>query len=281
MCEFCLKHGEGQKWYLQANNYSEDLLNDICRRKMIENFAADGEATAKNIEKMEKLPNAPKFIQALVRRLIPRKMKKRHYGQVVPIEDVEKIFGFVNSIARVACYCRHFTTGKEKRYCYGISMGPNGGKFGEIMRGIDASFMNGPDSPGVEMITKEQAVANFREHEKEGLCHTVWTFQTPFIGGLCNCDRADCLAMRCTVTHGIPVMFRAEFIAYADPDKCTGCRQCMRLCQFGAISYSASNKKVVIDKMKCYGCGICRSLCVKDAIRLEPRANDPVVAKIW
>jgi hypothetical protein len=183
MCEFCLKHGEGQKWYLQANNYSEDLLNDIRRRKMIENFAADGESTAKAIEKMNKLPNAPKFIQALVKRLIPRKMKKRHYGQVVPIEDVEKIFGFVNSIARVACYCRHFTVGKEKRYCYGISMGPNGGKFGELMRNIDTSFLTGPDAAGVEMITKEQVIASFREHEKEGLCHTVWTFQTPFIGG--------------------------------------------------------------------------------------------------
>jgi len=43
MCEFCLKHGEGQKWYLQAKNYSEDLLNDVRRRKMIENFAADSE----------------------------------------------------------------------------------------------------------------------------------------------------------------------------------------------------------------------------------------------
>ena len=243
MCEFCLKHGEGQKWYLQANNYSEDLLNDVRRRRMIESFAADGESTAKTIEKMNKLPNAPKFIQALVKRLIPRKMKKRHYGQVVPIEDIEKIFGFVNSIVRVACYCRHFTTGKEKRYCYGISMGPNGGKFGEIMRNVAPSFLTGPDSSGAEMITKEQAIANFHEHEKEGLCHTVWTFQTPFIGGICNCDRADCLAMRCTVTHDIPVMFRAEFIAYADPDKCIGCRQCMRLCQFGAYLTAHQIKK--------------------------------------
>jgi heterodisulfide reductase subunit A-like polyferredoxin len=76
-------------------------------------------------------------------------------------------------------------------------------------------------------------------------------------------------------------MFRAEFIADADPDKCTGCRQCMRLCQFGAISYSASNKKAVIDRMKCFGCGICRSACIKDAIRLEPRANVPAVANLW
>jgi len=281
MCEFCLKHGEGQKWYLQARNYSEDLLSDIRRRKMIEDFAANSQAVAGAIEKMDKLSKAPKFIQALVRRLIPRRMKKRHYGQVVPIEDVEKIFGFVNSIARVACYCRHFTIGKEKRYCYGISMGPNGGKFGEIMRGVDTSFLFGPDSAGVEMISKEQAIANFREHEKEGLCHTVWTFQTPFIGGICNCDRADCLAMRCTVTHNIPVMFRAEFVARIDNDKCIGCRQCMRLCQFGAISYSASNKKAVIDKSKCYGCGICRSVCNKNAISLEPRESDPVAARLW
>jgi ferredoxin len=149
------------------------------------------------------------------------------------------------------------------------------------MQGVDKSFMNGPDSVGAEIITKEQAIANFREYEKEGLCHTVWTFQTPFIGGLCNCDRADCLAMRCTVTHDIPMMFRAEFIAEANPDKCVGCRQCMKLCQFGAISYSASNKKAVIDKMKCYGCGICRSACMKDAIRLEPRASVPAVANLW
>jgi Pyruvate/2-oxoacid:ferredoxin oxidoreductase delta subunit len=281
MCEFCLKHGEGQKWYLQANNYSEDLLNDIRRRKMITNFAADGESTANSIERMEKFPNAPKFIQGLVRRLIPRKMKKQHYGQVVPIEDVEKIFGFVNSIVRVACFCRHFTVGKEKRYCYGISMGPNGGKFGELMRNVDTSFLTGPDSVGAETITKEQAIANFREHEKEGLCHSVWTFQTPFIGGICNCDRADCLAMRCTVTHGIPVMFRAEYIAEVNPDKCIGCRQCMKLCQFGAMSYSPSNKKVVIDRLKCYGCGVCRAACAKDAICLEPREKDPVAAKIW
>jgi hypothetical protein len=25
MCDVCHKHGEGKKWYLQANNYSQDL----------------------------------------------------------------------------------------------------------------------------------------------------------------------------------------------------------------------------------------------------------------
>jgi heterodisulfide reductase subunit A-like polyferredoxin len=120
-----------------------------------------------------------------------------------------------------------------------------------------------------------------REHDKEGLCHTVWTFHTPFMGGVCNCDRADCLAMRSTVTHRIPVMFRAEYVATVNPDQCTGCRQCMRVCQFGAISYSASNKKAVIDQRHCYGCGICRSVCPKDAVGLENRSDARVAANLW
>ena len=39
MCEFCLKHGEGEKWYLQAKNYSEDLLSDLRRLKFLEQLA--------------------------------------------------------------------------------------------------------------------------------------------------------------------------------------------------------------------------------------------------
>jgi heterodisulfide reductase subunit A-like polyferredoxin len=70
-------------------------------------------------------------------------------------------------------------------------------------------------------------------------------------------------------------------MAQVDPDACVGCRQCMRLCQFGAMSYSASNQKVSIDQRWCYGCGICRSACVKNAIRLHERASIPAAANRW
>ncbi len=32
MCDFCHKHGEGKKWYLEAKNYAEDLLSGLRRR---------------------------------------------------------------------------------------------------------------------------------------------------------------------------------------------------------------------------------------------------------
>ena len=42
-------------------------------------------------------------------------------------------------------------------------------------------------------------------------------------------------------------MFRAEYVASVHPDLCNGCRQCMRVCQFSAMGYSAASEKVVID----------------------------------
>jgi Pyruvate/2-oxoacid:ferredoxin oxidoreductase delta subunit len=281
MCEFCLKHGEGKKWYLHAQNYSDDLLSDVRRRRMIEEFFSHPGDLASDIDRLGKLQNAPAIIRNLVRRLAVRKMKREHYGQVVPIEEVEKIFGFVNSIVRVACICRHITLGEEQRYCYGISLSPGGGKMAEILMGLDGSFLTGPNTKGLEALSKDEALSAFRDHERDGLCHTVWTFRAPFIGGICNCDRSDCLAMRSTVTYDFPVMFRSEYLAEIDPDMCVGCRQCMRVCQFGAIVYSAATEKASIDQRRCYGCGICRSVCKADAIRLLERSEVPAASGLW
>ena len=280
MCEFCLKHGEGKKWYLEAKNYSEDLASDIKRREMIQGFFQHTDDIPKFVEKADKLQTMPKFVRDWIVYTITRKQKKMHYGQVVPIEDVEKIFQITNSIVRVACYCRYNTLGKEKRYCYGISLTPDTG-IAEIVKGLGDSFKTGPYTAGLEKLTAEEALEAFRKHEREGLCHTVWTFQTPFIGGLCNCDRSDCWAMRFTLSRNMPIMFRAEYVGQIEPDACNGCRACLHQCQFGALTWSASNKKAVIDQRWCYGCGICRAVCRPNAILLVERAQCPAAANLW
>ncbi len=150
----------------------------------------------------------------------------------------------------------------------------------EIVSGLGDSFLTGPNTAGLEKLTREEALEAFRKHEREGLCHTVWTFRTPFIGGLCNCDRSDCWAMRFTVSQDVPIMFRAEYVGQIEPDACNGCRHCIRQCQFGALSWSASNKKAVIDQRWCYGCGICRAVCKENAIALIPREQSSV-ANLW
>jgi Pyruvate/2-oxoacid:ferredoxin oxidoreductase delta subunit len=281
MCEFCHKHGEGKKWYLQAKNYSDDLLSDVQRRRFIEHFATQDADLISVSASLNRFDKAPPLIKAMVRRSATRRQKRDHFGQVVPIEEIEQIFGFLNSIVRVACICRKITLGKEKRYCFGISLSPDGGEFARILRDLPNSYASGPNTIGLERMTREEAIAAFRQYDREGLCHSVWTFRTPFIAGICNCDRADCLAMKSTVSHGLPVMFRAEWVGEIDPDLCAGCRVCQQSCQFGAISYSPSTEKSVIDQHWCYGCGVCRAACKKDAIKLRPRSEVPAAAGIW
>jgi len=284
MCEFCAQHGEGQKWYLQAKNYSADLLSDARRRNFYTESGWNDPATLRGQSAtldadLDRLNRAPSFVRAVVRWQIVRSGKRRHYGQVVPIEDVEQIFGFVNSIVRMACICRHAAGRREQRYCYGVSISPGASFIEETTR--QAGYLYGPDNGGLETLTREEALDAFREHERESLCHSVWTFITPFIGGVCNCDRADCLSMRATVNHGLPMMFRAEYVAAVDPDQCNGCRACMRGCQFGALGFSAAQKKATVESRQCFGCGVCRAFCPQDAIALHDRTSVPAAARLW
>jgi ferredoxin len=284
MCDFCHQHGEGRKWYLNAKNYAEDLLSDARRRRFLEQFNNAPQEKLFSVfegfdSRMDRLNQMPGIVRRLLSWRATNRQKKNHYGQVVPIEDIERIFEFVNSLVRINCICRYATLRSEQRYCYAVSMVPDGGQMGEMIRG--SSLLNGPGSMGLETLTKEEALAAFRDHEKESLCHTVWTFVTPFIGGICNCDRAECGAMRSTVTHKLPMMFRAEYVADVDSDSCNGCRACMRACQFGAINYSAALRKAFIQPRDCYGCGVCRAHCTKDAIRLQDRRNLAATANLW
>jgi len=282
MCEFCHKHGEGKIWYLNSRLYAEDLLSDLERRRFIKDFFADPEHLNSSEAKLKTLKKAPAFVKAAVTPVMVNRQKKTHYGQVLPIEDIEEIFAFANSIIRLPCICRQATVGTEQRYCYGISLVPaTDSRMLQIVSDIDADYLNGPETKGLEALSKEEALTSIRELEGQGLCHSVWTFLTPFIGGICNCDRADCMAMRATISHGFPVMFHSEYIARVDNELCSGCRLCMRVCQFGAMAYSIALNKVVIDTGKCYGCGICRSVCKHNAVSLLPRQIEPAAANPW
>ena len=50
----------------------------------------------------------------------------------------------------------------------------------------------------------------------------------------------------------------------ADPDKCKGCKSCMRL---GCPAISMKNGKAVIDQTLCVGCGVCQQMCAFDALK--------------
>ncbi len=279
MCEFCVQHGEGKKWYLNAKNYSNDLLSDVKRRKLVVRSAywiCDLWNIKFKIAKF--LPLKAPLLGRLFKRWIQEPMKKAHWGQIIPMEDVEQIFSFTNSITRIPCICRQLTTGKECRTCFLLSLNTKELGIADI---VDQSFLGGPDVTKFEKVNREWALNFIRESETRGMVHSVWTFDTPFIGAVCNCEYSTgCISMK-MYKEAVPIMFRGEYTAEIDTDKCVGCQACVKICQFDAIKFDKKNKKAEIDIAKCYGCGVCRKTCKTNSITLKARDLVPGAANLW
>lgn len=279
MCEFCTKHGEGKKWYLNIKNYSYDLLNDIKRKKFARNHIIWLYKTYnKYFNFMKSLPLDKPIIGPALSGIIKRIFLYEHWGQIIPIEDVEQIINFTNSITRIPCICRKTTTGKERRLCFLISINP--GKMG-ISGVMDLSFFGDPDVAKFETFNKEEALNFFKECEAKGMIHSIWTIKAPFAAVLCNCDYSTgCISMK-MIKEVRPLTFRAEYIAETNANICIGCGECVKICQFYAIKIDEKTKKAKTDLRNCQGCGVCRIVCKKNAIFLKDRQSVPEVASLW
>ncbi|MFI5294273.1 MAG: 4Fe-4S dicluster domain-containing protein [Thermodesulfovibrionales bacterium] len=277
MCEFCTSHGEGKEWYLNVRNYSAELLNDPHRKSMIRNFYKEMVEQGNNkITRMEQMfQHNPKLLER-IRSAYVKEMKSTHFGQVLPLEDVGKILTTCNTAVRLPCGCRWAFSKQETRVCFGISFGAP-----EWFNDLDTDYFGSPDVSKFDHLHKEQVLDQIRQLDGRGLVHSVWTFQTPFIGAICNCELKSCLAMRSTIGLQMPLMFRSEKLAEVDAAKCRGCRECGHLCQFGAVEYSEADNRSHINWRRCFGCGVCRAACSEDAITLVDRKTHPFASSLW
>jgi Pyruvate/2-oxoacid:ferredoxin oxidoreductase delta subunit len=271
MCQFCVQHGDGEKWYLQARNYSADLTSDLARRGYMLDFVRDFDATrARAIAGLQLLDTMPRAIRGPIKRKISRNMQEVHFGQPVPLEECARIFDFATSIVRMPCVCRRFAgTRQGDGWCMAVTMRP----IDDLLLEAFSSYEDGPEAADLHHLTKEQAVAMLADAEEQGLMHSVWTFMTPFIAAICNCDMSSgCMAMRITREFDTPLMWKGEAVAGVDADACGGCRSCVPRCPFDAMLWDRATKRASVDEAACWGCGICRSACDREAIHLVERA---------
>lgn len=277
MCQFCVEHGEGQRWYLQAQNYALDLNSDIARRDYVVHFISGFEKMrGRGIAAGKVLDILPRPLAQLGKDAITRHQIPDHFGQPLSIEDCEQVLGIASSITVIPCICRMHEPGKAAdEVCMLVTSTP-------VDSVLQAGFSDYDEGPGLEdfnTIAKDEAMQLLRSCEERGLLHSIWTFKTPFTAAICNCNVASgCMAMKLTAGYDIKVMWRGEDLAVLDPDRCTGCARCAKQCPFEAIS---ANRGVVrIPAEKCWGCGICRAVCPNDAIHLVDRRTMPAPA-VW
>lgn len=267
MCEFCVRHGDGKRWYLNAANYAEDLLHDMRRVKYIEEFLPDVSANAGRwLRIIDRGRRTSPEVTARILGIQSRRMRKVHFGQVIPLEDVEAVLGIVGQVTRLPCVCREVLEKRQEAVCYLLTASPDRLGLKEILGRRDAAL---PFVEGMEKVEPGQALREMAALEETGNIHTIWTFITPFVGAVCNCDPAGCLAMNFT-QRGLSLYLPGEDVIRVEREACTACGECTALCLYGALESDPEGVPEVSGK-KCHGCGICRSVCPADALSLQPR----------
>jgi len=68
--------------------------------------------------------------------------------------------------------------------------------------------------------------------------------------------------------------------AVVDDELCSGCKTCIPLCPYGAISFDDEKKVSVINEALCKGCGTCAAACPSGAITSRHFTTDQIMAQI-
>ena len=261
MCKVCIQHGDGKKWYLESKFYSEELekqgKRDYLSRLVYERFEIWYARLMRYTGFFDAIPILGRMVKGVSEPVVHRE----HFGQIIPSDDIPAVLSLATSIYRTPCVCKMVMRGiLDHNYCLGFGMFPKG------------YFKAYADySEHTKEIDRDEALGLIQDCEKRGAYHSIWTYRTPFIGKLCNCDQSDCAAFTAQARFGIKIVHKSEYIFSIDSEKCNGCRSCKEMCQFGAIEYKVEEKLCAINPALCYGCGICRVRCKQEAITIQDR----------
>ncbi|MBC7347034.1 MAG: CoB--CoM heterodisulfide reductase iron-sulfur subunit A family protein [Clostridia bacterium] len=69
-------------------------------------------------------------------------------------------------------------------------------------------------------------------------------------------------------------------VASIDPDLCSGCRMCLPLCPYGAISFNEEKKVAEVNETLCKGCGTCAASCGSGALNVRHFTRNQILTQI-
>lgn len=125
-------------------------------------------------------------------------------------------------------------------------------------------------------LSVEEAMSIIEKSEKEGLIHStsnaLFANETG-VECICNCCKCCCIFFKLYEKSSWSIRPQgSSYKAVLEESRCSKCRQCTRLCPFGAIKYGGS--AVAINAQTCVGCGICAEHCSNNAIELQKMGGE-------
>jgi NAD-dependent dihydropyrimidine dehydrogenase PreA subunit len=264
MCRFCVQHGKGNKWFHHVDNFEKKHLDDKQRHELsraiyletskedipLSPFMAGYGMLLKGLPLLLKTPAVKYAVRPAANRLV----EKYHVGQVITLEEAQRMVDISGHVALFDCWCRH-RKGNSEACCMGV------GAYGDLADDI-------PELKHIN-ISPGEAKEIMEQYEDRGSFHSVWTVKPPFISTICNCDNKVCHGtegLRLGVTSAL---HQGHGSAMTRQDMCTGCNLCIPRCPFG-VRYERGGV-VFVDKEDCFGCGLCRRVCPEGAIWMVDR----------
>jgi heterodisulfide reductase subunit A2 len=68
--------------------------------------------------------------------------------------------------------------------------------------------------------------------------------------------------------------------AEVDADRCSGCRSCLAVCPYRALSFDDKREIAEVNPIRCVGCGTCVAACPSGVIKGKHFSNDQIFAEI-
>jgi MinD superfamily P-loop ATPase containing an inserted ferredoxin domain len=196
------------------------------------------------------------FVREYAKTKVNDYFKEEHSGQVVSLEDAIAICSIPGRVSVIDCPCQKYLTCKKEKRC--------------ILFGTTADIVeNILEFSNISDMGFEDAVELLKATEKEGKVHTVWTFVSPYIGAICNCNQRGCLLFHMKNKYRFAeIVHRGYEIAVIDRNMCNGCGNCQIICQFDAVEIADGKAEI---NFNCHGCGVCRGFCPEEVITLVSR----------
>ncbi len=75
-------------------------------------------------------------------------------------------------------------------------------------------------------------------------------------------------------------LVKSAIVAGINPDTCVGCRSCMSMCPYQAITYNSEKRICEVNEILCKGCGNCAATCPSHSALLRGFRPDQLLAQI-
>ena len=125
-------------------------------------------------------------------------------------------------------------------------------------------------------VTKGEALDILKKAQDAGLVIQPENSQRP--EAICCCCGDCCVLLQSLKKHPRPVdLYDTNYYVELIPESCTGCGECVEICQLDAREMENGVAAVNLDR--CIGCGNCVVVCDYDATRLMKKTEEKIPVK--